>query len=606
MKCPLFFLSETLKYFYLAFDANNPLNNDKERDWVFTTEAHPIHNVPRYEAKKNDNSYQMKQRMAIKLKNRILKDRILKKSQISKRSIEENPNVPISVQFETTVVDLENEKWSKSTTARQFIKDLEQTLDDSLNEDRQFSEVFGRVMKNNNTEVNFAMIEHNNFGRGTKLARSCPNYHHPSSLWIHAINGDQIAYTDLFVTSFHDVESTGTSEKILSALTSSALFGLSYMSNNDSICPFAERQRNQEREKYSYPTNVPPQGSQRLDMGEVGTFDISVYNGEGYYIKHVESGESVEATIIDKRPQHLEPFIAIESYIPVKVKKRKKNVLLLKLGSSFSMLKSVFARKTNNIVPKLIDTQHYDRTVKMSDLKGNTYSCRVEIIHATGESKKKDERSTFKKQNVIGDFTCLPATFGPTNLEILRQTNGISYETILYAPNEIDPHGCMIDAESSDDQSESRIELVHRGICNFRSKGLNLSKRHPTDAVLIINTEGDKLFVMAGPDEEGQDYSNEPASVLITKEDGEEMVQILENQKRKSGRHSQIFARVSLMPQSKEVDIVEEWPHVSSTTDTVQVLASQKWGVTAKKVNGHWSIFIVQHDAGKGKTDNIS
>ena len=36
------FLSETLKYLYLTFDENNPINSDKERNWIFTMEAHPV------------------------------------------------------------------------------------------------------------------------------------------------------------------------------------------------------------------------------------------------------------------------------------------------------------------------------------------------------------------------------------------------------------------------------------------------------------------------------------------------------------------------------------------------------------------------------------
>ncbi|EEC45766.1 mannosyl-oligosaccharide alpha-1,2-mannosidase, partial [Phaeodactylum tricornutum CCAP 1055/1] len=42
---PSFFLSETLKYLYLIFDEDNILHRDKDREWVFTTEAHPIHHV---------------------------------------------------------------------------------------------------------------------------------------------------------------------------------------------------------------------------------------------------------------------------------------------------------------------------------------------------------------------------------------------------------------------------------------------------------------------------------------------------------------------------------------------------------------------------------
>ena len=40
---PSYFLSETLKYLYLTFDEDNILHNDEDRDWIFTTEAHPIH-----------------------------------------------------------------------------------------------------------------------------------------------------------------------------------------------------------------------------------------------------------------------------------------------------------------------------------------------------------------------------------------------------------------------------------------------------------------------------------------------------------------------------------------------------------------------------------
>ena len=43
---PSFFLSETLKYLFLSFDPSNVLHNDKEREWIFTTEAHPVHHVP--------------------------------------------------------------------------------------------------------------------------------------------------------------------------------------------------------------------------------------------------------------------------------------------------------------------------------------------------------------------------------------------------------------------------------------------------------------------------------------------------------------------------------------------------------------------------------
>ena len=42
---PSFFLTETLKYLYLTFDDENILHQDQfNRNWIFTTEAHPVHN----------------------------------------------------------------------------------------------------------------------------------------------------------------------------------------------------------------------------------------------------------------------------------------------------------------------------------------------------------------------------------------------------------------------------------------------------------------------------------------------------------------------------------------------------------------------------------
>lgn len=38
-KMESYFLAETFKYFYLLFDATNPLPFDR---WIFNTEAHPL------------------------------------------------------------------------------------------------------------------------------------------------------------------------------------------------------------------------------------------------------------------------------------------------------------------------------------------------------------------------------------------------------------------------------------------------------------------------------------------------------------------------------------------------------------------------------------
>jgi hypothetical protein len=607
---PSFFLSETLKYLYLAFDASNPLNIDKERDWIFTTEAHPIHYAPLLKIE-NEELTQSKLRS-----NNDAKEKIIKKLR-GKSSF-----LPNKAKVDPDQIRLQSENWTKLSTKQQYLRDLK---GDSIGQvkvgvnDKQFFEIFGRVMTNEtastangNSDLNFATMDHNRNGRGAHLAKSCPNYHNPNSLWLHALAGDQISYTDLFVTSIYELSDDPfvkrASEKVMPALTASALFGLSYMSNRASICPFTERDGSNKKEKYSHSTNKPPLGTQRVDMGEgLGSFDISVYNNEGFYIKQVHSGESVEATIINKPidDQQSAPLIAIESFIPVQAKKKPKGMLLKSLGSSFSMLKSVFVRKKDVVVSPTKDVQKYDRSVIISDMLGNAFTCKVELIHATGEAKRRDnqssERSAFKQHNVIGVFPCLSATYGPTELSTLHESNGTSFEAVLHAPNNVDRFGCQsrLVGEYS---HEPRIELVERGICNFRMKALNIGERNVVKAVIIINTQGDKLFVMAGPEEKGQDYSNEPASVLVSKEDGYEILHAIDSQKKSSGKKSQIYARISLIPQNPDTDDIQTWPHVTSSPDSVQILASQGWGVTAKKDNGNWSIFILHHDA--GQTDN--
>ena len=71
---PSYFLSETIKYLYLTFDADdNVLHNDHQRDWIFTTEAHPVHYAPVSQSTTHDDdrlNVQL-QRVRSLLKNRV-------------------------------------------------------------------------------------------------------------------------------------------------------------------------------------------------------------------------------------------------------------------------------------------------------------------------------------------------------------------------------------------------------------------------------------------------------------------------------------------------------------------------------------------------------
>ncbi len=605
---PSFFLSETLKYFYLAFDADNMINTDKERNWIFTTEAHPIHHVPLVDSKQSANKSKRK------LLHDVIRNKITNKLKMKatkhinnkreKETLNDSINTVLNPKTTITVTD---QIWSRLTSRYEYIRDIKQVNVDSIATGRS-KQLFGRVVRGNETsDINFATIEHEKNGRGSSLKKSCPNFHHSNALWIHALTGDQILYTDLFSSRFSDEEDEQNEEKLASALISSALLGLSYEEKAKNVCSLYERNKNTNEDIHSQSTNSAPLGSQRIDMGQLGLFDISVYNGEGFYIKHVASGESVEATIIDQQGDQ-EPFIAIEAYVPAKVGERKTKGLLLKsLGSSFSKLKSVFVRKKDIMMYPSKLHEKYDRKVLISDMYNTAFSCSVEVIQAFGPFKEKGNDSSsdvnnvvYRNKKVVDSFPCLPATYGPTALKILREEKNQRYEATLHAPDQTDPFGCEKGEEYTDnidDEEQSRIDLVERGICNFRSKAMNIRSRTNAEAVIIINTEGDKLFVMAGPKEGDIDYTDEPASILVTKADGEEMIRILNEKNSNNNKKFQILSRINIQSQPQTVDTTNPvWPHLITETDSIQVLASQGWGITAKKENGQWAIYILQHD----------
>ncbi len=586
---PSFFLSETLKYFYLVFDSNNPLNVDKERDWIFTTEAHPIHHVPHIQVKPSienkDPYHQIREKLSKKLKARL-------KSNERSRQVFELGLVYFNQYYK-------KEKWASSTSRFEYLRSLNQSQE--VNHNSTNSQVdmlfFGRVLlKTNDTEkdFNFATAEHNKNGRGAALGHTCPNYHHQNSFWINALNGDQLEYTDLFVTRFHNEED---SSSISPALLSSALFGLPSPSTNANTCSVVYRKAKTKAGRYKTPSHSSPLGAQRIEMGlELGAFDISVLEGRGFFIQHVRSGESVEATIISNPGE--DSLVVVESYVPDNGEKRKtKNLLLKSLGSSFTKLTSVFMRNKVVNVPTVFFTDiTYERNALISDLQGRVIRCQVELIQVQSQSKNNKNNSGQEKNgNSLGLFPCLPATYGPTALQLLVKSDENIFEAELYGPNKNDKFGCSQNLEYSY-STEPRIEMVKRGKCNFRNKAVNIAYRNNVTATIVVNAE-DKLFVMGGSEDDNYDNIDEPASILVTKDNGAEMIRTVE---KLSTEDSKIKARIRLIPLNNNDNDENHqfWPLMRSTSNSVAILASQGWGVTAKLEKGQWALYVLKHDGG--------
>lgn len=237
---PSFFLSETLKYLYLTFDDDNFLHTDKDRDWVFTTEAHPIHAVVEEDYVPD-----------IPVVRDILKARLEGKKQ-----------------KQTHVDPWKYEKWSTKTTRRQVTADIEALNNATSNNANSIfpSDTINRA--------------HRLLGdQGRTLRAACPNQlHHPASLWTRALLGGAVDYTvttddfDMTYAQAHD--------------PAIALSSLGQKTISSHTCPVKRETPNKTADEAAQATN-------ELSMFEVSTI------GEGFHVRNKVSGQEINVNLVN-------------------------------------------------------------------------------------------------------------------------------------------------------------------------------------------------------------------------------------------------------------------------------------------------------------------
>jgi len=607
---PSYFLSETLKYLYLTFDADNPINTDRERNWIFTTEAHPIHSVPRID------SNILKRKRAVSDEDLWLssaKDIIMSSldTMIESRVSSKKATPAIIIQTKPSMY-LQQEKWSQQTSKYMHMKDVQKASMKMSEVDKNSHkiELYGRIMNvprkvielesTRDDVLNFAYLEHNLRGRETGLSKSCPNHYHSNSLWINALEGDEFKYSETFdPTISNDSIILKMKRRLPSSLTTSSLYGTAYLPSKSHMRCSHLNSEDEEGQKSTQQNPMP--GSQRVEMGgDLGSFDVQMHpEGAGFYVRHVRTGESVEVTIVEP-PEPIstssvdETFVAIDTYVPAKSDRGSTRNLLDRLLDE-SLSKSTFTfngSKSPNM--------HKQRHVVIADMRGNSFECKIKLTYNYDIESDDDN-----KHSVIETFPCLPGMFGPTDMKSLISGNGVSFESIIYKPEEGDPFGCN-DYGSGDNDvvqvpaTAPAIYLVHRGNCSFGEKGNNAYKRHNAGGSIVINSDERGLFIMAGtPSEESKRSEVEPISVLVTKLDGNKIMNLMDTYVQKG----QIFAKISVLPQVSntlfrgETSTLNDinWPGVVSSSNSVQVYASQGWGVGAQKANGTWQVVLLQH-----------
>jgi hypothetical protein len=601
---PSFFLSETLKYLYLTFDENNILHTDSDREWVFTTEAHPIHYSPKQ--KQHESVKTLRNRLKHRLKARI-----------------DNKEDAEDLQTWRFLVD---EKWSDASPLTTFVQRIEPILlqvgrDSSIKrgeiEGYQNYHVPSKIVDTflgpeqlyveydffNETEheSNLAHLTFTKEGYKRQIARSCPNFYSSDLLWIRALNGGSTDYADAYLSTARDeVGESNSRFHMLGSIEALAIHGsgrhVAEVFEFSKTCKLGDKSQTPPIEDQNRNKQDP---KERVALGnELGTFDVSTFpGGSGFFLQHVDSGEAVIATLID------DGFLGketIESFIMVHATPATKGEMDVRIHSNDipwnSKIQSIL-----KLDDEILKTTDYDplphRAVVLSDLKGNAFTCSVDIIYSERNSHQDDELSDSDSVEVLATYPCAPALFGPTHISELNLSDGVVIEQEVRAPEIGDEYGCVTNGdegdlskndETSDDVCEKEVvQILNRGVCTFQEKARNQQTSVNAEAVIMINNDPDELFIMSGASNEDPDHGKYPVTVLLTGNDGQDLLELLDTVEEEGGLD--LKARVSLTKQVSQVverngkyiiaDNNGDWPVVRASEKALQIFTRGGWGV---------------------------
>ena len=232
---PSFFLTETLKYLYLTFDPDNRLHQDAwTRNWVFTTEAHPIHtttispgsnmnneaaNHGRIGSKDNeDKKHGMqddKDDRGLVWLEQLLKQRI-KGERIHVVPPQYQPSSSTTNRYKET--NSQRSSYHKGMlNVRQKQEQVVDEQDEQYDDDIFFGSVVGSVLEPRNhqpsrmtnplessmvdpTSELFWMWSPWSLDSAWHLPQACPNLQAPELLWMHALQGGALDYVPRFIS----------------------------------------------------------------------------------------------------------------------------------------------------------------------------------------------------------------------------------------------------------------------------------------------------------------------------------------------------------------------------------------------------------------------
>lgn len=620
---PSYFLSETIKYLYLTFDSDDSiLHTDSERDWIFTTEAHPIHTVsmetplPSSDEDIPTRPTRISEQM---LSVRSFLDRVI--------GMVQNENIEGPIQsgplHNSTWTDvfksweLEGQVWAKKTTQSSVRESLDHA-EAELGSTSVSSSLFERtelavsaleatgIYASELSGDNLAHLDFHSYGRGhgRSMKKSCNNIHHPSLRWSNALHGSALEYnvahvsslSQLAVKSYVNVEA-----RMKTGLASVAFHGTEvFLQGLDTdlinSCGTKEDPGRSFKKKTQAQrsSSAPLPGSTRYEMGLLGQFDVGAYpGGDGFIVRHINSEELLEVSIFSDRgivgedtSMTILTVLTVPPYTPPQplkaVPSRRKE-------SSLSSWRSPVDIKSHFPVdlPEEIENggDFTSRYVVVSDNNENSFHCEIALQRAIDLSEEMQGRLVD-----ILTVPCSPGFFGQTTLHSLRQTGGTFSIGNLIPPPDDDEIGCK--APNSPPPQLKQVQMVRRGRCSFQEKTANY--RNHADAIIVINSKPSELFVMSGDSSQIDDSL--PMSVLVSGNDGEDLIRTMTDEKLKG---HDVFVTVELKKQNN--DLFTKLPYVKGTSDNnIQILCKHNWGINAVAqgdgaINNSWQLYITQH-----------
>ena len=573
---PSYFLSETIKYFYLMFDDSNVLHRSSTegdgQEWIFTTEAHPVHFVPRsYSSNstgKEPPTSQGDYSISIGRKNQdsSATSKVGSTGRVS-RLVSVVRDIFDKATFDTIAHHLAEGtmseiKWTKMSNEDVFRRQLNAVKDKVSMIQGERKETDEDNLEDNDLFTPLHITD------SPLVSKRCKNIHHPRYGWMHALNlYGGLDYEEGFVPTNENYPPSPINQAA------------------DDMCLVIKDESGSGRDaNVADHIPVPPIHNtalltQRVEMQGLGTFDLAIDN-DGIMAQHLQSGETLEVVIVssdaaDKEQVEKFVFVVATSTLP-----------------QGELLK---------------------RAV-ISDFKSNAFHCEV-LLKKT--YKEDNERYREGKQ-IIAQYPCSCASFGPTRLRALRRTRGIEVEAKIFPPRWAEEKGCYKpDTRPAENESKGNnnpptpgiIQMVLRGECPFQQKAINQKVRHDAKAVVVVNTNPNQLFMMSAEDDSYDEVT--PLTVLIDKEDGRDAIRKLRERDIIGEQDFDIICTVRVRPQIHEKGR-GEWPLVATSPSAMQMFASKDWGLhvvaqnpsTIGKDETHhddqnWQVFIIkpmEHD----------